>query len=70
MNEETFFFYWGRVSTAKEENPAGSMMAADNQKVQIFCFFFCFLPSEVFFSGLSVLGSKRKFGTGGNLQDV
>lgn len=39
MNEETFFFYWGRVSTAKEENPAGSMMAADNQKVQIFCFF-------------------------------
>lgn len=38
-----FFFYWGRVSTAKEKNPAGSMMAADNQKVLIFFFSVYFL---------------------------
>lgn len=36
MNEETFFFYWGRVSTAKEENPAGSMMAAESSDLFIF----------------------------------
>lgn len=71
MNEETFF-YWRGVSTAKEENPAGSMMAADNQKVVLISFFFCFLPSEGFLAAasLSFLGSTPKFGTRGNLQDV
>lgn len=56
-----FSFYWGGVSTAKEENPAGSMMSADNQKVALIFF----LPSTGFLAAASLSVSWDRSGSSG-----